>query len=331
MLQIELPTIGHHIALFHHVPETKKFKEPVIVCHGLGANRFNMDFSYDGLGGDRISLARTLAKEGFDVWVLELRGRGRATVPRRADWSVDDEVREDLPRAIETVVDLTGSDGVLWVGHSKGSLLQYLLQAEQLPAASKVKGLVAIGSPGTFQYQRRDLQRLMSWGRFFASRGRKVPLSVVAKLGIPIAGLVYFIGKRTLPVLAAIDVGILRRIMASLAADIAPGVMHQFAEWFRNGGFLTKRDGTRYDESFSKITLPMLLIAGSADFLAPPASVEFVFDRVASKDKTLLVLGKETGCAVDYGHGDLVIGHHAPDDVFPKIVTWLQTHATAID
>src|SRR5687767_5763673 len=55
-LEIELPTAGHHIALFHHAPAEKKWAEPVILCHGLGANRFNVDFVDDGLGADRISL-----------------------------------------------------------------------------------------------------------------------------------------------------------------------------------------------------------------------------------------------------------------------------------
>jgi pimeloyl-ACP methyl ester carboxylesterase len=327
-MEIELPTLGHHIALFHHLPNVKRFREPVIVCHGLGANRFNMDFSNDGTGSDRISLARALLRAGFDVWVLELRGRGRARVPRGADWSLDDEVREDLPRAIETVLDLTGEQQVLWVGHSKGGILQFLFMADRHPAASKVKALVGIGSPGTFQSQRRELKFLIDVGHVLALSGRRIPLALIAKLGIPIAGLVHFLGRRTLPVVAAIDVPILRRIMASLAADIAPGVMRQFAEWFRNGGFITRADGTRYDQDFSSITAPILLIAGAVDFLAPPESVQFVFDRVSSEDKTFAVMGRASGCVVDYGHGDLVVGKHAPDEVFPKVVDWLSAHAT---
>lgn len=40
----ELPTPGHHVALYHLPPERARFHEPVILCHGLGANRFNVDF-----------------------------------------------------------------------------------------------------------------------------------------------------------------------------------------------------------------------------------------------------------------------------------------------
>jgi pimeloyl-ACP methyl ester carboxylesterase len=331
LMEIELPTPGHHIALYHHTPAERRFAEPVIVCHGLGANRFNMDFSDDGSGSDRISIARAILRAGFDVWVLELRGRGRATVPRGADWTIDDEVREDLQVAIDTVLDLSGQDRVLWVGHSKGSILQYLLQADQLPAAAKVKAMVAIGSPGHLSMLDKDMARLIGLGRLFAARGRPVPLATLAKLGIPIAGIIHLLGRRMLPVVAAIDAPILRRIMASLATDIAPGVMKQLARWFESGGAMTRSDGTKYEDAFPKITLPMLLIAGSKDLLAPPESMRFVFDRVSSTDKTLVVMGKKDGASSDYGHGDLVIAKRAPDEVFPKVIEWLGTHATSFD
>jgi pimeloyl-ACP methyl ester carboxylesterase len=325
-LEIELPTVGHHIALHHHSPAEKRFIEPVIVCHGLAANRFNMDFSNDGKGDDRISLARALARSGFDTWVLELRGRGHATVPRGADWSVDDEVREDLPRAIETVLDLTGAPGVLWVGHSKGGILQYLLHADEHPAAGKVRGLVAIGSPGTFAHQ-KDMSALVGLGRLFARTGWRVPMTFIAKLGIPIAGPILYIAAKKLPVARSVDAPILRRIMASLAADIAPGVMRQVASWFDNGGTITRLDATPYDESFIRITAPLLLIAGSDDLLAPPDAVRYAYERAGSADKTYVVMGPKSGARSEYGHGDLVVGKHAPDEVFPKVAAWLEAHA----
>lgn len=327
-LQIELPTLGHHIALYHHAPQKKRFSEPVIVCHGLGANRFNMDFRDDGRGRDRISIARALVRAGFDTWVLELRGRGRARVPRGADWCIDDEVREDLPTAIETVLDLTGAAQVLWVGHSKGSLLQYLLQAEQLPAASKVKAVVAIGSPGNFRVHQRTIGYAVVLGSYFARMNRPIPLALIAKLGIPISTLIHLIGRVVIPTVKSIEAPVLRRVMASLASDISPGVMRQFSSWFRGGGTLTRRDGSSYDASFSKITVPFLFLAGSKDFVAPIDSLRHVYDRIASTDKTFQVVGLECGFKQEYGHGDLVIGVNAPDEIFPRVVGWLEEHAS---
>ena len=121
---VELGTPGHHIALHHYAAEDPRWRAPVILCPGLAANRYNMDFFEDGSGRDRFSLARYLNAEGFDVWILETRGRGWARVPRGSRWTVEDEVAEDLPAAIETVLDLTESSEVFWVGHSWGGLLQ---------------------------------------------------------------------------------------------------------------------------------------------------------------------------------------------------------------
>jgi hypothetical protein len=72
----------------------------------------------------------------------------------------------------------------------------------------------------------------------------------------------------------------------------------------------------------------MLLFAGVRDQLAPPASVEFIKDHVSSTDLTFKLMSAANGASVDYGHGDLVVGRHAPDDVFPLVVGWLEARAT---
>ncbi len=330
ILSIELPTLGHHIALYHRTPATKLYAEPVIICHGLGANRFNMDFREDGRGSDRISLARAIARAGFDTWVLEIRGHGGAKVPRGANWCIDDEVREDLPTAIETVLNMTGAEKVLWVGHSKGGLLQYLLHAEQLPAAAKVKAVVAIGSPGNFKYHKKLLSMAVAAGNYFVRMGRPVPLAAIAKLGIPISTVLHFAGRYTVPTVASIEAPVLRRVMANLASDIAPGVMAQFSSWFRDGGVMTRKDGSSYEDNFSNIKAPFLFIAGSHDFVAPIDSLRHVYDRIGSEDKTFTVVGKECGFIAEYGHGDLVIGKHAPDEIFPRVLEWLAARATKV-
>src|SRR5262249_32492379 len=108
---------GAAIALGRYLPLAKRrFAEPVILGHGLGANRFNLDMD------ERYSLARFLARRGFETWVLELRGRGLAGPPK--DCSFDDQVNYDVPAALNTVLG-AGHKAVTWVGHSKGGLLLY--------------------------------------------------------------------------------------------------------------------------------------------------------------------------------------------------------------
>jgi pimeloyl-ACP methyl ester carboxylesterase len=103
----------------HGAPRTRC---PVLLCHGLGANRFTFDL------GRAPSLAVYLAHAGFDVWSLELRGHGRSDRPglgsrHRFGWSFDDYLRRDLPAAIAKVLDTTGTPQLHLVGHSMGGIL----------------------------------------------------------------------------------------------------------------------------------------------------------------------------------------------------------------
>ena len=86
----------------------KRHETPVLLCHGLGANRYNFDL------GTRASLARFLQEAGFDVWSIDLRGRGGVgwrvwgEERSRGDHVFDDYVREDARAAIHHVRDGPG-------------------------------------------------------------------------------------------------------------------------------------------------------------------------------------------------------------------------------
>lgn len=323
--RVALSRPDHEIALLRYRPEAPAHAEPVILCHGLAANRFNLDFFEDGSGSDRRSLARYLARRGFDVWLLELRGTGLARVPKGADWSIDDEVEEDLPTAIEAVLRETGAQRLFWVGHSKGGIMQYLLQGRRRPGHEKVAGLVAIGSPGTVEYQRAGVAGLVLVGRLLTSVLDRIPMRLLAVPLLPFAELIHFLGRRVLRVIDALDARVLRRLFANLPADISRGVANQLMEW------VSEPERTLVgleDASLREVRVPMLLVAGSLDPLAPPPAVEHVARRVGSSDVTFRVMGRAHGAAVEYGHGDLIIGDHAPEEVFPMVGDWLGARAT---
>lgn len=326
-IEVELPTVGHHVRLLHYVPETPRFREPLILCHGLGANRFNLDFTDDGTGSDRLSLARALQRAGFDVWSLELRGRGLARVPAGADWTADDEVKEDVPAALETVLDLTGADRVFWVGHSWGGILQYLLHARCHPMADRVAGLVTIASPASLRVQRAGRWMFRAPGLFLARLGLRVPLRLLGKLGLVLSWPISWFGRGFLADLKAMDGRVLRRVFASLADDINPGVVRQGLRWLDEGEFCDLEGVVDELEHYDK---PLLLMVGSHDRICPVASLAQLKDRVATDDVTLRVLGTATGFSSDYGHGTILIGRNAPDEVFPLVRAWLAARATRV-
>jgi hypothetical protein len=72
----------------------------------------------------------------------------------------------------------------------------------------------------------------------------------------------------------------------------------------------------------------VLVIAGSHDGLTPVRDLEQVYRRIGASDKAFKIVGKRYGYAHDYSHADLVLGLHAPADVYPMILDWLEAHRT---
>ena len=70
---------GWTLALYRYPPigHWRENQPPVFLCHGLGANRFNLD------APGKLSLAKWLSEKGFDAWVVELRGAGKSSRPTR--------------------------------------------------------------------------------------------------------------------------------------------------------------------------------------------------------------------------------------------------------
>ena len=324
----ELSMPGHHIALYHRPPERARFVEPVILCHGLGANRFNVDFVDDGRGRDRSSLARALQRAGFDVWILELRGHGKATVPSGAEWTVDDQVNEDVAEAVQTVLALTDAPSVLWVGHSWGGLLQVLFQVRQAPLAARVSAIVALGAPFTMRVQKRFLRLASPLRRWLALTNRALPLRRLAWLALPMLLLWPRWPRSWSAPLAPLAPGIVRGLLASMTEDIPACLLRQVLAWM-DSGQLADAAGKPDEARFSRLTKPTLLIAGAKDHVAPPAAVAWLRDR-AGEGVSLKIMGRGTGCAADYGHGGLMLSDRAPDEVFPLVRAWLAAHATPI-
>lgn len=305
---------GAHVALGRYLPRgERRYAEPVILCHGLGVNRFHMDFD------ERYSLARHLARQGFETWVLELRGRGLAGPC--GDTTFDDQAEHDVRATLRTVLS-TGAKEVLWVGHSKGGLILYghLARNPQAP----VRAAVALGSPFTFAVQpglksfMQHIEPLLRLKSIPAGR-----ITAIALFGAPPGPL-----SRYMMLAANMDTDVVRRALANMPSDIAGGVVRQFAHWIATDSFC-QTDGTCYRKPLAGVKMPVLLVAGSKDLMAPPLAVARAQEYLGGPVK-LVVAGRGHGFAEDYGHADLVLGRRAPDEVFPVLESFLTAHATRV-
>lgn len=302
---------GSAIALGRYHPRgPRRFVEPVILGHSLGTNRFNLDFD------ERYSVAQGLARRGFETWVLELRG-GLAGSSEGATF--DTEAEHDLAAALTAVLS-TGPTRVSWVGHSRGGLLAYAHLARN-PTAP-FSAIVTIGSPLTFDAQPGVQRFVAALGPTF--RLPSLPLQLAGKawpLGLPPDPIGKYLVRAD-----NMDATVIRQAIAHVSADIPGGVGRQFARWVRTNAF-DGEDGFDYRKGMKAIHAPVMALAGANDLLAPPEAVHLV-QALVSGPVELVRVGLREGFSTDYGHGDLVLGRRAPDEVLPRLADFLARHST---
>ncbi|MBI4950875.1 MAG: alpha/beta fold hydrolase [Myxococcales bacterium] len=297
---------------------TAPTKAPVLLVHGYGQNRYAWHLPSR-------SFSNYLAAGGYDVFNLDLRGHGRSRyLGARPPKDLSEYVREDLPAAVAEVRRLSGERPVFLVGHSLGGLISYAAAARLKDA---VAGVVTLGSPYHFTAGSRFLSLL---GSAMLAVDRAVPLGHGA-LPLKGAGELLRLARVLmespifpLPIRGYAPGSIERRVLGqhmSLAMDqgsitVIRNMFLRAAEARATGHRLGVLYG--YAAAFEALDLPLLVIAGSEDSLAPPESVEPAFARSHSSDKTYRVFPR--------GHIDIIMGRDAPLTVWPLILAWLHTH-----
>ncbi len=289
---------------------------PVLLVHGFGQNRYAWHLPSR-------SLVNHLASQGFDVYNLDLRGHGRSRhMGAHMTHGVSDYIREDLPIAVEEIQRHSGARPVFLVGHSLGGLVSYAA-APLLDGA--VAGVASIGSPYHFTRGSRSLGALRVFFRAM-SLARVTPLNVplfMTPWGMVMRQTRRVAESRFYPIpLRGYHTGSLEPHVfeehLSLAFD--RGSIAELAclfEWANDRRF--GGADSDFADRFEKLELPLLVVAGANDDLAPPASVRPAYARSASHDKTYR--------AVPLGHIDLLVGREAPRLTWRVVTDWLLERA----
>lgn len=297
---------------------------PVILCHGLGANRYLFDIP----GGP--SLADFLRRHGRDVWVAELRGSGMSDRPgiKHSDvpysWGFEDHLRHDTPAIIDAVLSCTRSSRVHWVGHSMGGML-ILAHLASRPDSALASAIV-VGSPTDFSEidigkfrPLFKLEPLLGW----------LPISPLPFLGRMIAPLAPWVPESEWGLFHTdnIEPSVARKTISLVSTPISPNKLWLDFGRFMKTGVFGPGDGESYLEGLRESVVPILLMGGSKDSMAPPASVINACRKLNETTKPeCVIMGKESGRLEDYGHVDLLVGIHATEETFPKILEWLEQH-----
>ena len=298
-----------------HLSKNVRHPRPVILIHGLLVDSRFLDFG-------RASLAEYLAEAGFDVWNLSLRGTGRSLNPLgwgKKPWTLDDILRDDLPAVIEYVKKTSGSSEVFVVGYELGGALA-LAHAGKV-GDHGVAGIVSVAAPMSFDSREQDgLDILLRLDRQPALRNALLywSSSGLNRFLFMVPGFkeVFYNPRNMEPRVA-------QQLQETLLIPVNPGVLEQLVTTVDKDEFVSADGASSYRDGLPKIHVPVLLIGGAADPIAPPAALRKVYEELASEDRDLMIFWSDPDEDVSYGHFDLILGKKAKTEVFPLIRGWL--------
>lgn len=315
---------GWRLALHRHRARGAGPGLPVILCGGYACNRHFMDYD------ERYSLARFLARAGFDAWVLELRGRGLShptrACPRPHTWTFDDLAATDVPAAVEHVAAATGRR-VAWIGHSMGGMIAYAYLGAYGGAAapSALAAGVTLAAPVVFPPASSALLHRLGAALL------AVPFSDTIHQRWVLGALWNVVGTS-----GAVQVGmnpenvdraVVGRALRRFIGNVPRAKLQQLAAWSLEGAFASVDRRVDYRAALGGVTTPLLVAAGSADRLATPTAVRHALTHLPHGTASYVEFGRAHGHSVDYGHVDLVLGLAAPEEVFPTVARWLAERA----
>jgi alpha-beta hydrolase superfamily lysophospholipase len=295
---------------------------PVLLVHGYGQNRYAWHLPAR-------SFSNYLARAGFDVFNLDLRGHGRSRhLGAHRPAHVADYVREDVPAAVEEVQRISGGRPIFYVGHSMGGLIGYAAAASLTGALA---GVITLGSPYHFA---RGSWPLMLVGSVLLALDGRLPVTqhhaaALKPLGEAMRVFRAFVESPIFPL----------PIRGFAARSMEPVVLGQHMSLAMDsgsvvvlnnlflGGVESRQSGHRlggltgYAGAFEGVDLPLLIVAGTKDDLAPPASVRPAYDHSRAQDKTYRTFPR--------GHIDLIVGRDAPLTVWPLLEAWMKKRTRA--
>jgi pimeloyl-ACP methyl ester carboxylesterase len=310
---------GWNLALYRYLPRGEPRPFPVVCGHGLAGSRFIFDVHPD------YSMASALAAQGFDVWLVDLRGRNDSWPDGGPDddlqWCFDDFVDHDVPAALTTACAVTGTGSAFWLGTEMSGIALYAVAIDG--AAPQLRGGVTLGAPAVTP-PKGEVPGVTTP---YPERARtRYPFSMVRDIGPQLA-------EQRSEVLDTsfrpddTDWIVTARYFRHGVPDEATDLVDQFNDWMTSAT-RRSRDGARiWSDRLDEVTLPVLVVAGEADRQRPPEAARATFDALGSTDKTFFLAGTTTGLPVDVGHDDLLAGLCSPASVYPRITDWLARHS----
>ncbi len=266
---------------------------PVFMVHGAIENG-RIFYSNSNKG-----LAPYLACHGYDVYVLDLRGRGQSTpaIDRHAHYGQTETITEDIPAALDFIVSQRGQVAQYWIAHSWGGVLLSAYYARFDKHRHLVKAVVYIAV--------KRCVRVWNWTRVYT---------------------VDLLWKGVGPLLTCIY-GYLPATKLRLGSDNETRRSHaDSVAWVKPGPWRDPEDGFDYGTAIKRLELPPILyLAGKGDkCLGHPNDVYDFMQESGAANAKFVLLSKDNGHLYNYDHINIMTHPKALLDHFPMILQWLK-------
>ncbi|KAL2934199.1 Triacylglycerol lipase 1 [Bienertia sinuspersici] len=309
---VRVPNTDWRLALWRYLPSrhnamTSRKHHPLLLLTGVGTNAVGYDLS------PQASFARYMSSEGFDTWILEVRGAGLSVkglesfqrlskssqasivgnVPMlediqreldlflHSDWDFDQLLKDDLPLVVDYVRTLSSpSDGKLFaIGHSMGGILLYAMLSlcGFEGRDSHFAAVTTLASSLDYSSSKSSLKLLLPLADpAVALNIPSIPIGALLAAMHPLASRPPFLLSWLNSQISAQDMmlpELFDKLVLNNFCTVPAKLLLQLTTAFQSTG-LRDRSGTLfYKDHLHKSNVPILALAGDRDLICPPEAV----------------------------------------------------------
>ena len=267
---------------------------PVIfMLHGSVENG-RIFYSKNGKG-----LAPFLAKQGYDVFVADLRGKGQSSpsINRNSLYGLTECIREEIPALLQEIKKIRGSAPQHWIAHSWGGILMLCYYARHAGEVN-VSSMIFLGTK------------------------RRITIGSVRKFWV-IDIFYNYIFRILIFLKGYVDT----KWLGIGSENETQKSRKQTYDWITQEDWKDE-DGFDYAATLRKLKLPpVLFIAGGNDkVLGHQRDIQHLIKEVDAQEAEFYLAAKSRGNRHDYDHITMLTHSDAPDDHFQYIIRWLNQH-----